>query len=341
MYGAFASIDELWQGTLEYIWKFGKTHVGRGWGSKPVTTKEILGPILRLINPNANMLTHVGRMASPIYAAGEFMWYMSGRGSGPQISYYAPSYKRFIESDGKAHGGYGRRWAQNNQLTSIIELLRKKPDTRQAVLSVWRADLDLAPTISGSKKDIPCTLSLQFLLRDGELNCIGTMRSNDLWLGLPYDIFCFTTLQHFIAKALGVTIGWYQHQPGSLHLYERNFDEAEAAISIGASPLNFHFEDDEFFMEHLPEAKRIEEELRHLNVINPGCFSLIQKKFGAGSRWGFLLALCVLNSSEELSHESLEAANSLIPEIPLAMAIHLRKVRAEKAAEKIGDRQHG
>lgn len=337
MFGAFASIDELWQGTMEYIWKFGKTHVGRGWGKKPVETKELLAPILRLINPNANMLCHVGRMASPIYSAGEFMWYMSGTGEEEQICYYAPSYSRFIEDDGMAHGAYGRRLCSHNQLASLIGMLKTKPETRQAILSIWEtSDLDHARF--GRKKDIPCTIALQFLLRDGELNCICTMRSNDIWLGLPYDIFCFTTLQHFIAGALGVSVGFYQHQPGSLHLYKRNYDEAEMAINFGGSPVNLHFEDDEFFLEHLSEARRIETELRHLDIINSACFELIAKKFGVGSRWGFLLALCVLNSPDDLDHEALEAANSLIPEVPLSMAIHLRKQREKRIAEAIGDK---
>jgi len=48
------------------------------------------------------------------------------------------------------------------------------------------------------------------------------MRSNDAWLGLPYDVFCFTTLQKIVAAALGIECDWYQHQVGSMHLYGRN-----------------------------------------------------------------------------------------------------------------------
>jgi thymidylate synthase len=327
MFGSFASIDELWQGSMEYIWKFGKEHEGRDGKN----TKELLGPVLRLVNTNANLLCHVGRFASPIYAAGEFMWYLSGRGDGDQICHYAPSYRQFIEDDGKAHGSYGRRFYKEDQIRRVILMLRDKPETRQAVIDIWRSDLDLCAAHHGTKKDIPCTLSLQFLVRDGQLNCICTMRSNDIWLGLPYDIFCFTTLQNFIASQLAIPTGFYQHQPGSLHLYQRNWDLGEEAIGFGASPVNFHFEDDPFFWDAIEEAKRIERELRILNIVNVGCFELIKKKFGAGSRWGFLLALCVLQSDDPLEGDALEAANELIPEIPLTMAMHLRRKRMERA----------
>jgi len=52
------------------------------------------------------------------------------------------------------------------------------------------------------------------------------MRSNDVWLGMPYDIWCFTCIQILIAQELGVEVGSYIHQPGSLHLYEKNWEKA-------------------------------------------------------------------------------------------------------------------
>jgi len=103
----------------------------------------------------------------------------------------------------------------------VITLLQEKPNTRQAVITMWNGG-DLLHAIIGDHKDLPCTLSLQFLLRGRLLHCIATMRSNDVWLGLPYDVFAFTCLQRLIADALKVKTGMYVHQVGSLHVYERN-----------------------------------------------------------------------------------------------------------------------
>ena len=52
------------------------------------------------------------------------------------------------------------------------------------------------------------------------------MRSNDLWLGFPYDVFQFTCLQVRMAMELGLDIGTYTHIAGSLHLYARDFEKA-------------------------------------------------------------------------------------------------------------------
>ena len=48
------------------------------------------------------------------------------------------------------------------------------------------------------------------------------MRSNDLWMGFPYDVFQFTNMQVLMSMELGVGIGFYTHISGSLHLYKRN-----------------------------------------------------------------------------------------------------------------------
>ena len=52
------------------------------------------------------------------------------------------------------------------------------------------------------------------------------MRSNDLWLGFPYDVFQFTCMQVLMSMELGIELGSYTHIAGSLHMYKRDFDKA-------------------------------------------------------------------------------------------------------------------
>ena len=59
------------------------------------------------------------------------------------------------------------------------------------------------------------------------------MRSNDVYLGLPHDIFCFTMLQEIMARGLDVNIGRYIHTIGSLHLYTKDQDKAAAFVKEG------------------------------------------------------------------------------------------------------------
>jgi thymidylate synthase len=53
------------------------------------------------------------------------------------------------------------------------------------------------------------------------------MRSNDVFLGLPYDLTQFIALQGAIAKALDIEMGQYVHVVGSLHIYDEHIPQAQ------------------------------------------------------------------------------------------------------------------
>lgn len=59
------------------------------------------------------------------------------------------------------------------------------------------------------------------------------MRSNDVFLGLPHDIFCFTMLQEMLARTLGMELGVYKHAVGSLHLYSESIKDAADFMNEG------------------------------------------------------------------------------------------------------------
>lgn len=116
---------------------------------------------------------------------------------------------------------YGERLG--GQLDEAEGILRSDPDSREAVVSIWKAG-----DIVGGQAHNLCTVSLQFLIREGELDLFVTMRSNDAWYGLCYDLFQFAQLQNTMARCLAVPIGRYFHTAASMHLYERHWEAASA-----------------------------------------------------------------------------------------------------------------
>lgn len=135
---------------------------------------------------------------------------------------------RFTD-DSIFHGSYGAR--VHGRLGDLVHLMERDPDTRQAVLTIYdsRSDLGVA------KRDVPCTLSLHFMQRGRELEMRATMRSNDIWLGTPYDFTQFAILQCSVAQALGLIPGKYIHTAGSLHLYESDLEK----VGKIDEPLNY------------------------------------------------------------------------------------------------------
>lgn len=237
----YANLNELWYDTLIQITSNGET-----LDSRAGQTKEILGFQATLDDPLNNIiLGYPMRKFSLPYACTEVLWYLTFSGDiRPMLEHYAPSYDKYCE-DGMAYGAYGKRWKYNpgfllednnffhpngsNQIEMLITLLKEKPNTRQAILSMWDSG-DLVHAYIGDHGDLPCTLSLKFYVRDQELHCIADMRSNDAWLGLPYDVFCFTTLQRIIAEECGFKLGKYIHQAGSQHIYEHNYNKVEQIL---------------------------------------------------------------------------------------------------------------
>lgn len=156
---------------------------------------------------------------------------MSGSDELPFIEPYIAAYKDDAVG-GILEGAYGPRFfsmrGDIDQFQNVETLLRQSPGSRRAVIQLFNAE-----DIARRHKEIPCTTTLQFHLRDGQLHMSVTMRSNDAYYGLPHDVFCFTMLQEMMARRLEVELGEYYQYVGSMHLYEEMLERAEAYIDEG------------------------------------------------------------------------------------------------------------
>lgn len=221
------SLDDLMRAALESVFDHGET-VSPTKGPN----HELRGVMLQLTKPRARLSRSESR-GKVFSALGELIWYLSGSNDTNQITHYISPYSAYDE-DGVIFGGYGPRLRGGaDQLTTVIGLLREKPSTRRAVIQLFEgADL-LEP-----HKDVPCTCSLQFLSRAEGLDLIVCMRSNDAFIGLPHDVFCFSMIQELVARCVGVEVGQYVHVAGSLHLYEADAKDARRFLAEGYHETN-------------------------------------------------------------------------------------------------------
>ena len=196
------------------------------------TTRELIGVLLKLERPRARLSRSETR-GRAFSCLGEFLWYLSGDNQLDFIRYYIKDYKKESDDGRTVYGGYGPRiFCQrgHNQLENVIKLLSKQRTSRRAVIQLFNAE-DIAGR--ERRREIPCTCTLQFILRDHKLHLIVSMRSNDAFKGLPHDIFAFTMLQEVVARTLGVDVGPYQQFVGNLHLYDYNEVAAQQYIDEG------------------------------------------------------------------------------------------------------------
>jgi thymidylate synthase len=206
------TLDDLLYTVFKKILRNGQ-HVSASKGRN----KELSGVILELRNLLAR-LSRTETKGTVFSCLGETLWYLAGSNELEFIKYYISQYGKFAEPDGTVHGAYGPRLfdmrSKINQIDSVIKLLRRKQSSRQAVIQLFNAE-DLLQEYN----DIPCTCTMQFLVRKSCLHSVVHMRSNDAFLGLPHDIFAFTFIQELIARSLNLRLGTYKHMVGSLHIY--------------------------------------------------------------------------------------------------------------------------
>jgi thymidylate synthase len=201
---------------------------GRAAAPRGLPTKEVLGSSLRLADPRARLVdVPPRRVISPAFAVAEALWILSGSGQA-WIHDFNRSLAGYV-GDGPPHGAYGprlRAWAGIDQFDRVRQLLLNDPDTRRAVLTIFDPAKDLA-----EERDIPCTLGHRFYLRDGALHMVTTMRSQDVWRGLPYDLFTATILLELMAGWIGARVGCWHHEVDSLHLYEAEWQPSREMIA--------------------------------------------------------------------------------------------------------------
>lgn len=212
-------LDEVLNDLYEALLTKGEHNTSGNGGSL-----ELLGVILRIAKPRARLSRSQAR-ARPFSALGELLWYLSGSDEAASVGRYIPFYVK----PGKpavVHGAYGPRIRSRygfDQLEAAMAMMRRKDGSRRTVIQLYEArDLLVDDGV-----DVPCTTTMQFLRRRGVLHMSVTMRSNDAYLGLPHDVFCFTMIQELVASELDLDLGEYIHMVGSMHLYDHDRDKAE------------------------------------------------------------------------------------------------------------------
>lgn len=198
-------------------------------------TKELLNVSFTIKKPRRRLTTLKMRKWSLPLAFGELCWHLSGSNSASFISFYAKNWSKSADSHDRISGScYGNKLffkpsPDNSQWEAIKNILTCDPSSRRAIAT--SIDIESPATIESN--DISCLSSIQFLIRKGKLDCFVSMRSNDAFIGLPYDIFIFTFFQELLSLELGVQIGQYHHYASSLHIYENHEKTAQEIASKG------------------------------------------------------------------------------------------------------------
>ena len=184
-------------------------------------TKELCNYMFTIDDLDSEYVSLKTGKSNLTYLAAELLWYWSSRNDTEFISKFGSMWRKLSDDGVTNNSAYGYILQKKhgfNQIEKIIELLTVDPYSRRAVININVPNENVIET-----KDEPCTICLDYQIRNGKLHCTCVMRSNDVNFGLRNDLGFFIYLQKYIAGRLGVPVGTYTHFAMSIHFYDRDF----------------------------------------------------------------------------------------------------------------------
>lgn len=170
----------------------------------------------------------------------ELLWFLQGS---TNIKYLTDNgvsiWNEWANEKGDLGPVYGKQWRSwqgadgkvIDQITEVIEQIKKTPDSRRLIVSAWNvADLpDMALQ--------PCHTLFQFYVADGKLSCQLYQRSADVFLGVPFNIASYALLTMMVAQVCDLQYGDFVHSFGDVHLYNNHIEQAHLQLSRTPFPL--------------------------------------------------------------------------------------------------------
>lgn len=103
-----------------------------------------------------------------------------------------------------------------DQVDFLIYTLKTNPSSRRIKTTLWCVeDLD-------DMALEPCVYETHWQLWDGKLNLTVCVRSNDMGLGNPYNIYQYAILHRMIAQVVGLPVGEICFNIDNAHIYDRH-----------------------------------------------------------------------------------------------------------------------
>lgn len=159
----------------------------------------------------------------------ELLWFLSGD---TNIRYLRENkvtiWDEWADENGDLGPVYGRQWRDFggvDQITTLVETIRKNPDSRRLIVSAWN------PPDVPKQALPPCHTLWQVRVLGGRLHLQLYQRSADMFLGVPFNIASYSLLLHMLAHVTGYEAGDFVHSIGDAHIYLNHLDQVNLQLS--------------------------------------------------------------------------------------------------------------
>lgn len=150
---------------------------------------------------------------------------------------------------GPVYGAQWRRWKgedgqEFDQIAALVEGLKNNPDSRRHIINGWNVALlpderkkPWENAAQGKMALPPCHVLYQFYVANGKLSASLYIRSNDLFLGNPYNTASLAFLTHMLAQQCDLEVGEIVLSIGDAHIYSNHFEQVKEQLSRTPGPL--------------------------------------------------------------------------------------------------------
>ena len=202
-------------------------------------TRSIFGPQLRFdLSEGFPLLTTKKIHTRSVFL--ELLWFLRGDTNVRWLQERGVTiWDEWADDEGNLGPVYGKQWrswegadgATYDQITKVIEDIRRDPDSRRLIVNAWNvAELS-------SMALTPCHALFQFYVANGRLSCQLYQRSSDVFLGVPFNIASYALLTHMVAQVTGLGVGEFVWTSGDTHLYSNHFEQARLQLTRTPKPL--------------------------------------------------------------------------------------------------------
>ena len=176
----------------------------------------------------------------------ELLWFLKGDTNIKYLNDHGVSIWNEWATDtgdlGPVYGAQWRHWKgvegeSYDQVTALISGIKNNPDSRRHIISGWNV-ADLPDETKSPQENVangkmalpPCHLLYQWYVADGKLSGSLYIRSNDLFLGNPYNTCSLAIFTHMIAQQCDLDVGEIIISIGDCHLYSNHFEQAKIQL---------------------------------------------------------------------------------------------------------------
>ncbi|MEI6304427.1 MAG: thymidylate synthase [Candidatus Taylorbacteria bacterium] len=221
--------DQIYQDIVKNIMKKGMVEFSERTGHE---TKVLVGVHFQVdIEKDGFPILTLRKSPIKMFVA-EQVWFLSGsRKPEDFLRNYTHIWDDFTNPGDVVTVAYGYRWRKHfgrDQIGLLVDLLKKEPSSRQAVVVTWDPAQDGLSIVK--KKNVPCPYTFTVNIVAGRLHLHNIVRSNDVMLGFSADVPGFALLQCILAQKLGVRPGIYSHSISNAHIYDTHYDGAKELI---------------------------------------------------------------------------------------------------------------